>query len=165
MTNGPAATIEAQLRRGVSRLLADMGYGTLAEFKLTTGRRVDVIGLNDRSEFVIAEIKSSIADFRSDRKWREYLPFCDRFYFAVPADFPQSILPGDSGVIVADAYGGTIRRPGDRDRGQRHPQAAPDRALRDRRVLAPEPRLGSGRRGYLEHFPIKLVGPASRSGL
>ena len=111
MTNGPAATIEAQLRRGVSRLLADMGYGTLAEFKLTTGRRVDVIGLNDRSEFVIAEIKSSIADFRSDRKWREYLPFCDRFYFAVPADFPQSILPGDSGVIVADAYGGTIRRP------------------------------------------------------
>ncbi len=107
----PSPTTEELLRRGVSRLLTDMGYGTLSEFKLTTGRRVDVIGLNDHCEFVIAEIKSSIADYRSDNKWREYLPFCDRFYFAVPAAFPQSILPGDCGVIVADGYGGAIRRP------------------------------------------------------
>lgn len=102
---------EALLRHGVCRLLSDMGYGTLSEFRLTTGRRVDVIGFNDRSEFVIAEIKSSIADFRSDRKWCEYLPFCDQFYFAVPEDFPQSILPGECGVIVADGYGAAIRRP------------------------------------------------------
>ena len=103
-------TTEELLRRGVRRLLTSMGYGTLSEFKLPTGRRVDVIGLNDHSEFVIAEIKSSIADFRGDHKWREYLPFCDQFYFAVPAEFPQSILPGDCGVIVADGYGAAIRR-------------------------------------------------------
>ncbi len=107
----PSLAVEELLRRGVSRLLVDMGYGTLCEFKLTTGRRVDMIGLNDRCEFVIAEIKSSVADYRGDNKWREYLPFCDRFYFAVPVEFPQSILPGDCGVIVAVGYGGAIRRP------------------------------------------------------
>ena len=101
---------EARIRRGVARLLTDLGYGVLYEFKLTNGRRVDVIGLNDGAEFVIVEIKSSVEDFRSDRKWREYLPFCDRFYFGVSERFPDRLLPGDCGVVVADAYGGAVRR-------------------------------------------------------
>ena len=103
-------TAEARLRRGVARLLTDLGYAVLYEFKLTNGRRVDVIGLNDETEFVIVEIKSSVEDFRGDRKWREYLPYCERFYFAVPERFPERLLPGDCGVIVADAYGGAVRR-------------------------------------------------------
>ncbi len=103
-------TAEARIRRGVGRLLTDLGYGVLYEFRLTSGRRVDVIGLNDETEFVIVEIKSSVEDFRSDRKWREYLPFCERFYFAVSERFPDRLLPGDCGVIVADAYGGAVRR-------------------------------------------------------
>ena len=101
---------EARLRRGVARLLTELGYGVLYEFRLTNGRRVDLIGLNDETEFAIVEIKSSVEDFRSDRKWREYLPFCERFYFAVPERFPDRLLPGDCGVIVADAYGGAVRR-------------------------------------------------------
>ena len=101
---------EARLRRGVARLLTGLGYAVLYEFRLTNGRRVDVIGLNDETEFVIVEIKSSVADFRGDRKWREYLPFCERFYFAVPERFPDALLPGDCGVIVADAWGGALRR-------------------------------------------------------
>ena len=101
---------EARLRRGAARLLADLGYAVLYEFRLTSGRRVDLIGLNDSGEFVIVEVKSSVEDFRSDRKWREYLPFCERFYFAVSERFPDRLLPGDCGVIVADAYGGAIRR-------------------------------------------------------
>lgn len=105
-----AHSAEARLRRGVRRLLAEMGYGTLSEFRLTTGRRVDVIGLNGEAEFVIVEIKTSLEDFRSDRKWREYLPFCDRFFFAIPDGFPDAVLPGECGVIVADAYGGAVCR-------------------------------------------------------
>ena len=101
---------EARIRRGVARLLTDLGYSVLYEFRLTNGRRVDVIGLNDETEFVVVEVKSSVADFRGDRKWREYLPFCDRFYFGVSERFPDRLLPGDCGVIVADAYGGAIRR-------------------------------------------------------
>src|SRR5688572_25536858 len=72
-----------QLARGVTRLLAEHGYGTLVEFRLPAARRVDVIGLDRDSRFVIVEIKTSVADFRADQKWREYLPYCDAFYFAV----------------------------------------------------------------------------------
>ena len=110
-SNAQAAdSAEARIRRGVARLLTDLGYGVLYEFRLTNGRRVDVIGLNDEAEFVIVEIKSSVEDFRSDRKWREYLPFCDRFFFGVSERFPDRLLPGDCGVMVADAYGGAVRR-------------------------------------------------------
>ena len=99
-----------RVTRGVCRMLADAGYGTLKEFRLPAGRRVDVIGMNDDSEFVIVEVKVSVEDFRGDNKWREYLPYCDRFYFAVPESFPTRLVPGDCGLIVADGYGGAIRR-------------------------------------------------------
>ena len=99
-----------RVTRGVCRMLADSGYGTLKEFRLASGRRVDVMGINDDGEFVIIEVKVSVGDFCGDRKWREYLPYCDRFYFAVPEGFPGRVVPGDCGLIVADGYGGSIRR-------------------------------------------------------
>jgi len=80
------------------------------EFTLRTGRRVDAIGLDRHGAFTIVEIKSSVADFRSDTKWREYTQFCDRFYFAVPIGFPIPILPEACGVILADGHGGEIHR-------------------------------------------------------
>lgn len=98
------------LTRGVCRLFAERGYGTVVEFPLTSGRRVDVIGLGAGGDFLIVEIKASVADFRADRKWHEYLPYCERFYFAVPESFPHDILPEDCGLVVADAFGGAIRR-------------------------------------------------------
>jgi len=98
------------LTRGVCRLLAAHGYGAMVEFPLTNGRRVDVIGLGVAGDFAIVEIKTSVADFRADRKWQEYLPYCERFYFAVPEDFPHHMVPDDCGLMVADAFGGTIRR-------------------------------------------------------
>ena len=96
--------------RGTCRMFDAMGYGTLTEFRLPYGRRVDVMALSADGEFPIAEVKSSIADFRADRKWREYLPFCEGFYFAVPVGFPVEILPEECGLIVADAYDAVIRR-------------------------------------------------------
>ena len=59
----------------------------------------------------IIEIKTSVPDFRSDKKWPHYVPFCDRFYFAVPQDFPHAILPLDHGLIIGDAYDAEILRP------------------------------------------------------
>jgi hypothetical protein len=104
---GQAAT----LARGVVRALAAMGHAALVELPLGTGRRADVVGLDGRGRFVIVEIKSSLADFRTDGKWPDYLPHCDRFYFAVPSDFPRHVLPEAHGVMVADAYGAEIVRP------------------------------------------------------
>lgn len=97
--------------RGVCRLLGGLGQASLTEFTLGTGRRVDVIGLTGDGRITVVEIKSSLADFRADQKWPEYLEFCDRFYFAVPQDFPQEVLPADQGLMVADAYGAAILRP------------------------------------------------------
>ncbi len=96
--------LAAALARGVSRTLRAHGGATLTEFTLRTGRRVDVIGVDDDGRVTIVEIKTSVADFRSDGKWPEYLDFCDYFYFAVPEDFPRDLLPGACGVMVADAY-------------------------------------------------------------
>jgi hypothetical protein len=98
------------LARGVGRLLGDMGYSALPEFRLNSGRRVDVIGVDAKGRIAIVEIKCSVADFRADRKWPEYLDFCDHFYFAVQLGFPYDVLPSDTGLIVADAYGGEVVR-------------------------------------------------------
>jgi hypothetical protein len=41
---------------------------------------------------LIVEIKSSLADFRADRKWRDYVACCDRLYFAISDSTPAGIL-------------------------------------------------------------------------
>jgi hypothetical protein len=99
-----------RLSRGVCRALSAMGYATLAEFTLSSGRRVDVIGVSGTGETVIVEVKTCAADYGADRKWSEYLEYCDAFYFAVPADFALALLPPDSGLMVADGYGAEILR-------------------------------------------------------
>ncbi len=100
-----------RVTRGVCRALDEQGYVSLTEFTLASGRRADVIALGEDGEVLIIEVKSSAADFRSDGKWHEYLDYCDRFFFAVPEDFPRDLLPAECGLIVADAYGAEELRP------------------------------------------------------
>lgn len=97
--------------RGVGRTLQAYGFAPLGEVTLASGRRADVMGLSERAEIWIVEIKSCLEDFRIDQKWPEYREFCDRFFFAVGPTFPREVLPGDTGLIVADRYGGEILRP------------------------------------------------------
>ena len=106
-----AAEMTAAVACGVERLLRQMGYTTLREFTLASGRRADIAGVARDGEIVIVEVKVSIADFRADRKWPEYADYCDRFYFAVPEAFPREILPDEPGLIVADRFGGAELRP------------------------------------------------------
>ncbi|MDR3510495.1 MAG: DNA repair putative endonuclease MmcB [Caulobacteraceae bacterium] len=94
--------------RGAARLFVAMGYAPLAEVGLPNGRRADIMALGPRGEIAIAEVKSSLEDYRTDRKWGEYAPFCDAFYFAVAPHFPQGVLPEGPGRIVADAFGGAV---------------------------------------------------------
>jgi hypothetical protein len=97
--------------RGAGRLLADLGYAPLLEVGLPNGRRADIMALGPRGEIAIAEVKSGLEDFRTDRKWGDYLPFCDAFYFAVAPEFPREVLPSEPGLIVADGFGGAVVRP------------------------------------------------------
>lgn len=100
------------LARGTSRLLASLGFAILEEMVPERGLRVDVMALGPKSEIWIVECKSGKADFVSDRKWQGYLECCDRFFWAVDAGFPTELLPDDTGLIIADAYGAEIIRPG-----------------------------------------------------
>jgi hypothetical protein len=100
----------AGLSRGVCRLLQAMDCVALAEFPLSSGRRADILGLDRRGAFILVEIKSSLADFRSDSKWPDYLAHCDRFYFAVAGDFPVAVLPTECGIMLADSYGAECNR-------------------------------------------------------
>jgi hypothetical protein len=88
-----------------------MAQASLAEFSLRSGRRADILALDGDGRFTIVEIKSSLADFRADQKWPDYLEFCDRFFFAVPQDFPIDVLPEDEGLMVADRWDASIVRP------------------------------------------------------
>ena len=90
--------------------MAALGYAPLAEVTLPNGRRADIMALGPRGEIAIAEVKSGVEDFRSDRKWSDYLPYCDAFYFAVAPEFPKELLPDEPGLIVADSFGGAVLR-------------------------------------------------------
>ncbi len=99
-----------RLARGVARGLTELGWACLFEVSLKTGRRVDVMALDEKGRIAVVEVKSSLADFRADRKWEDYLEFCDLFYFAVPEDFPRDVLPGEPGLIVCDSFQAEILR-------------------------------------------------------
>jgi hypothetical protein len=114
------------IARGLCRHLAHAGFSTLTELVLPNGRRVDVIGIDRAGAIVVAEVKSSVADFRADQKWQEYLEYCDRFFFAVAEGFPLELVPAACGLYVADAYGAALVR---------EPQAAPVPAARRRALL------------------------------
>ncbi|MCB5174855.1 MmcB family DNA repair protein [Microvirga lenta] len=109
-SDGRQSPVAAGVQRGVRRLFAQLGHSTIPEFTLANGRRADVIALAPNGTLTIVEIKSSVADFRADRKWPDYEDFCDRFYFAVPETVPFDILPEDRGLILADSFGAAIMR-------------------------------------------------------
>ncbi|WP_439817753.1 MmcB family DNA repair protein [Zavarzinia sp. CC-PAN008] len=113
--------VAADVCRGVQRLLLDMGYASITELVLDGGRRADIAGIDAKGRVFIVEVKVSMADLRGDRKWPDYLPWCDRFAFAVPHDFPRApfelepLNGPEVGLIAADRYGaGLLRSPAER---------------------------------------------------
>jgi hypothetical protein len=98
------------VRKGVQLLLHEMRHAVLPELPLSSGRRADLISLSDKGEIWIIEIKSSIEDFRVDRKWPDYRQHCDRLFFATHKDVPLEIFPEDCGLLLSDGYGAHMIR-------------------------------------------------------
>ena len=94
--------------RGTKRLLHQFGFSAVSELPLPSGRRADLVALNNAGDIWIVEIKSSIEDFRADNKWTDYRAHCDRLYFATTMDVPCEIFPQDTGLIVADSFGAQL---------------------------------------------------------
>lgn len=114
---GPEEKLVAgDVARGVSRLFLRNDLLSISEVPLGNGRRVDLFALSPKGLVTIVEIKVSKADLLGDGKWPEYLDYCDRFFWAVPAGFDfspiegEAFLPERTGLIVADAYDAEIIR-------------------------------------------------------
>ena len=103
--DGRQSETALRIARGTARLLHAHGFSVVGELALPSGRRADLVGLDAGGEIWIVEIKSSVADFRADQKWRDYRAHCDRLFFATSQDVPGEIFPPDTGLIVADAFG------------------------------------------------------------
>ena len=106
----------ADVARGVSRLLLRHDYVALCEVPLANGRRADLMAVCPRGRILIVEIKVSRADLLGDGKWREYLDYCDRFFWAVPQGFNcapfemDTFAPDFAGLMIADRYDAAIAR-------------------------------------------------------
>lgn len=78
-------------------------------------RRMDLLCLHPKQDIVGVEIKQSIADFRGDNKYTDYLPYCNKMYFAFPEDlyskYEQEIrtsLDKDIGILVLSEKTGLV---------------------------------------------------------
>lgn len=98
------------LARGVCRHLREHDFMCLEEFVPDRGLRLDVMALGPRGEFWIVECKSSRTDFASDAKWGGYTEWADRYFWAVGPDFPVDLLPPETGLVIADAFGAEVVR-------------------------------------------------------
>jgi hypothetical protein len=110
LEDGRQSDAALAIQRGTIRLLSQYNIACLPEVVLPNHRRADLMALTDKGEIWIIEIKSGLPDFQADDKWPDYLPYCDRFYFAVAPDFPSEKLPENAGMIFADNYGAEIMR-------------------------------------------------------
>ncbi len=129
------------IRRATARLCLRLGWAPLHEVPLPSGRRVDILALRPDGSFACIEVKSCARDFLTDLKWQDYRAFADALFFAVDADFPQALLPAETGLIVAAGLEADLLR-----EASAHPLAgARRRALLHRFAL-----LAAGRLAGLE---------------
>lgn len=87
----------------------------MCEVPLPNGRRADLMAIDAKGKLTIVEIKVVRSDLVGDRKWTDYLDFCDQFYWAVPPGLAticegERFLPEVAGLIVADRYDAALIR-------------------------------------------------------
>jgi hypothetical protein len=111
------APLAAQdVARGITRLFFRQDLLALCEVPLPNGRRADMMAVDSKGVMTIVEIKVSRSDLLGDHKWLDYLDYCDRFFWAVPAGFPLApfetppFQPAICGLIVADRYDAAVVR-------------------------------------------------------
>lgn len=89
----PFGRIESARSEATKRLtaaavgwLAERGYSAHLEIAVMSWgkRRADVLATNLKSNIVLCEVKSCRADFATDKKWPDYLDYCNQMYFVVP---------------------------------------------------------------------------------
>ncbi len=110
-----APPVATDVARGVTRLFCRQDLFAICEMPLPNGRRADLMAIDAKGGLTIVEIKVAKADLVGDCKWRDYLDYCDQFYWAVPPTLAhlledERFLPGEAGLIVADRYDAAVLR-------------------------------------------------------
>ena len=110
-----APPVAGEVARGVTRLFCRRDLFAICEVPLPNGRRADLMAIDGKGQLTIVEIKVARADLLGDGKWRDYLDYCDHFFWAVPqalAYFTEGadFLPEAAGLIVADRYDAAVLR-------------------------------------------------------
>lgn len=141
MSERSAPERTARIRTAAARLCGQLGWAPLHEVALPNGRRADILALRPDGGFVCVEVKSGPRDFLADAKWQDYRGYCDALFFAVDTDFPQELLPGDTGLMVAWEGSADLLRD-----APAHPMAP----SRRRALLQRFARLAAGRLAVLE---------------
>lgn len=69
--------------------------------------RADVLAINMGAGIEVVEVKSSVADFRSDKKMAAYMKFCDKMYLACTKEvydkIKEMVLPGIGIYVVGES--------------------------------------------------------------
>lgn len=94
------------ITRAVTSYLVDRRYSIHPEIGVKNRRRLDILAVNMKGHVIGCEVKSCIADFRSDKKWREYLPYVNKLYFAFDKvtwdkhkDFLVKTIGNEAGIV------------------------------------------------------------------
>ena len=98
------------IRHEVSKYLSKKGLSCHYEVGVNRwGKlRADVFAFNYKRNVTIVEVKSSMADYKTDKKWQGYLPYCNSLYFAFDSDFKltpeitKEIKQHGVGIMVVD---------------------------------------------------------------
>ena len=98
------ADTAAALKKAAAFYLFRNGFAVTFELGVMPwgSRRADVVANKVNGKIVILEVKSSLADFRTDKKWKSYLDYCDKFLFCTTEAVFAKIkdeLPDEAGVI------------------------------------------------------------------
>lgn len=110
LVDGRQSARAMMVRRGVQRLFTDMRLSLVPELVLASGRRADLVAINEKGDVWIVEIKTSVEDFRTDGKWPDYRKHSDRLFFATHPGVPADLFPDDCGLIVSDGWSAALVR-------------------------------------------------------
>ncbi len=103
-----------QIKQAVTRYWIKKLWVVHSEVGLCKGGRLraDLLAISMGAHLVVVEVKSSVADFRADKKVLSYIPFSDRLYFAfsdVVYAKVRHLVPKGVGVFVVNSKTFNVR--------------------------------------------------------
>jgi len=104
--------------RSITSYLVKKGYSVENELAVLPWgkRRADIVGIRLNGEICIIEVKSCKADFKSDSKYKEYLPFCNKMYIAVPPnsewinEYKDMLKQDGIGILILNQNGVRVKQ-------------------------------------------------------